>query len=229
MTRRQNPPAKAYVPRRKWTPDEERRVRESYPNTETKLLAAEFNCKESQIHGLVGRLGVRKSKEFLREAGRKNSENTSEAAIKNRFQKHHNTWNKGLNFVAGGRSEYTRFKPNHVPPNYKPVGSERFSKSGYLQRKMTDTGYPPRDWVPVHHLVWLDAGNQIPKGHALVFRDGDKTNFALENLELISRSDLMRRNSYHNYGPEVATVIRLRGAIARKINTLARKEHEQQP
>lgn len=229
MTRRQNPPAKAYVPRRKWTPDEERRVRESYPNTETKLLAAEFNCKESQLHALARKLQVLKSKEFLSEFFRKSAENARKAGINSRFKPGHNTWNKGIHYVAGGRSAETRFKPHSLPKNYKPVGSERFHKEGYLQRKITDTGYPPRDWVMVHHLVWRAAGNQIPKGHVLVFRDGDKTNFALENLELISRSDLMRRNSYHNYGPEVAAVIQLRGAIARKINTLARNEHEQQP
>jgi len=70
----------------------------------------------------------------------------------------------------------------------------------------------------VHHLVLLEAGREVPPGHALVFRDGDKRNFALDNLELVTRGDLMRRNSYHNYGPEIAAAVQLKGAIMRQIN-----------
>ena len=58
---------------------------------------------------------------------------------------------------------------------------------GYLQRKMADTGVTRRDYVNVHHLIWREAGNDIPPGHILIFRDGNKANFALENLELITR------------------------------------------
>jgi hypothetical protein len=105
-----------------------------------------------------------------------------------------------------------------LPHNYRPLGSERMV-DGFVQRKMTETGYPPRDWVPVHHIVWQDAGfGKVPKDMALTFRDGDRTNFAVENLELISRAELMRRNSVHNYGQEIAKLVQLRGAIIRQIN-----------
>lgn len=83
---------------------------------------------------------------------------------------------------------------------------------------LTDTGVTRRDFVCIHHIVWREAGREIPSGHALVFRDGNKRNFALNNLELVSRAELMRRNSVHNYGPEIARIHQLQGAITRQIN-----------
>ena len=127
-------------------------------------------------------------------------------------------WNKGTRFIAGGRSAETHFKPGDKPHTWNPVWHERVSNEGYLQRKVTDTGVTWRDYRPVHHLVWQEAWRDIPPGYALVFRDGDKRNFALCNLELVTRADIMRRNSFHNYGPEIAAAVQLRGAITRQIN-----------
>lgn len=154
------------------------------------------------------------------------------AAIKNRvnklkltkghnggcFLKGMSPWNKGVTFHAGGRASETQFKPGQKPHTWHPIGHERITKDGYLERKLTDTGVTRHDYVPVHHIVWREAGNDIPASHALVFRDGNKTNIVLENLELITRADLMRRNSVHNYGPEIAAIHQLQGAIQRQIN-----------
>jgi hypothetical protein len=230
MTKPKEIPGKTHSPRRKWTPAEDLRLSVAYPDTPTAELAAEFNCKPSQIHDHALKLGVRKSKAFMTEFLRECAKRAGAGSIAHRFQPGLVPWNKGVHFRAGGRSAETRFKPKNIPHTWMPLGSERHSKNGYRQRKMTDTGYPPRDWVPVHHIIWRDAGNEIPKGHALVFRDGDKTNIVLENLELITRQELMRRNSYHQYGPEIVKAIQLRGAVIRQINKRARKEedHEQQ-
>jgi hypothetical protein len=79
----------------------------------------------------------------------------------------------------------------------------------------------------VHRIIWLDAGRTIPPGHALVFKDGNKRNFDIDNLEMVTRQELMRRNSYHNnYPKEVGEVIQLRGALNRKINNRLKKEKE---
>ena len=228
MTKPKEIPGKTYVRRRTWTPAEDMRLSAAYPDTPTADLAAEFNCKPSQIHDHAHKLGVRKSKAFMTELLRECAKRAAAGGVAHRFKPGHTTWNKGLLFIVGGRSAETRLKPKNVPPNYLPLGSERHSKEGYLQRKLTDTGYPPRDWVAVHHIIWREAGHEIPKGHALVFRDGDKTNVVLENLELITRQELMRRNSYHQYGPEIVKAIQLRGVVIRQINKRARKDHEQQ-
>jgi len=43
-------------------------------------------------------------------------------------------------------------------------------------------------------------------------------NLALDNLQLVTRAELMKRNSYHQYGPEISKIIQLRGALALQIN-----------
>lgn len=102
--------------------------------------------------------------------------------------------------------------------NYKPIGTERISKDGYLERKIHD-GMPFQSrWRAVHIVRWEEINGPLPKGHALVFRDGNKANTDPSNMELISRADLMRRNTVHNLPKELAEVIQLKGALQRQIN-----------
>jgi hypothetical protein len=91
----------------------------------------------------------------------------------------------------------TQFRKGSRPHTWQPIGATRITDDGYLQRKVTDTGYTPRDWVGEHVLLWTAAHGAPPPGHAVIFRDGDKRHVSLENLELVSRADLMRRNSIH--------------------------------
>jgi hypothetical protein len=57
----------------------------------------------------------------------------------------------------------------------------------------------------------------------VIFKDGDKANIVLENLECLSRRDLMLRNSSQRWGPEVFGLIQLRGALNRKIRSQREK------
>lgn len=62
------------------------------------------------------------------------------------------------------------------------------------------------------------ASQSTQPGNALTFRDGNKQNTTLDNLQLVSRADLMRRNTRHNLPPELNELIGLRAALVRKIN-----------
>jgi hypothetical protein len=150
-----------------------------------------------------------------------------------RFQPGQVPANKGLRRPgwAPGRMASTQFKKGSMTGaaqrNYVPIGTERLSKDGYLERKVTDDHpVPARRWVGVHRIVWEAAHGPIPAGHAVAFREGKRTSVADEitadRLELVSRVELMRRNSYHNnYPKEVAQLIQLKGALNRKINRIA--------
>lgn len=51
----------------------------------------------------------------------------------------------------------------------------------------------------LHHVIWVAANGPLPPGHKLVFKDGDKNNWQLANLELLSNSEQTRRHaSGHN-------------------------------
>ena len=101
---------------------------------------------------------------------------------------------------------------------YKPIGTERVTIDGYLERKINDDMPLQKRWRAVHIVHWEQVNGPLPAGHALVFRDGNKRNICLENLELLTRAELMRRNSCHNHGPEIAELVRLRAIITRQIN-----------
>ena len=151
-------------------------------------------------------------------------------------------WNKGVKGSTGTQDacRATQFKPGRAPSearNYKPVGSLRISKDGYLEKKVTDDQsiYPARRWVALHRLVWERKNGQVPKGHIVVFRPGmlatEPDQITVDRLECITRSENMQRNTYHRYGKEIAQLIQLRGAITRKIREKEKEkelEHEHQ-
>lgn len=136
-------------------------------------------------------------------------------------------WNKGMKGLQIG-GVATRFKPGHLGGRAalikQPIGAERLSKEGYLQRKINDDPVFHKRWRFVHVILWEEANGPVPAGHNIAFRNGDKTDIRLENLECISRRELMRRNTVHNYPPELVQVMRLKGAITKRIATRAKKE-----
>lgn len=155
------------------------------------------------------------------------------ASMATQFQPGAAPWNKGTHFLAGGRSVETRFQAGRDPSearNYLPIGSLRLSKDGYLERKETDDRdiAPARRWVAVHRLVWIAAHGALPSGHVVVFKPGRRSavleSITADGLELVTRVELMRRNSYHtNYPPEMRTLVQLKGAINRQVNRIAKE------
>ena len=106
-----------------------------------------------------------------------------------RFEKGHVPANKGKKGVGGW--EPTQFKKGDIPKNYRPVGSERVNVDGYTEIKVAD----PRKWSLKHRVIWEQANGPIPKGHVVIFGDGDRLNLDLNNLILISQRQLSVLNT----------------------------------
>ena len=214
--------------RKIWTDDEIAVLTELYPYMRSHDIAERIGCTREQVLDKASRLGLKKSREAIARMASEEMANPNHPGRRTQFQKGIDPWNKGTHYQAGGRSAETQFKAGsrngRASILWMPIGAERVRSDGYLERKLTDTGVTRRDFVCIHHIVWREAGREIPRGHVLTFKDGNKRNIVLDNLELINRSDLMRRNSVHNYGPEVARLHQLQGAITRQINKLIRKE-----
>ncbi|WP_346839782.1 HNH endonuclease signature motif containing protein [Microbulbifer sp. SAOS-129_SWC] len=205
--------------RNPWCEAELAQLRAIYPHQPTANVARALGRSESSINGKAYQLRLRKSVEYYTRtvAGRLRKGDTRGA--KTRFKKGNTPHNKGVKgWQAGGDAHKTRFKPGHRPHTWKPIGSERLTKDGYLQRKVSDTGYPPRDWKMVHILLWEARNGPLPRGHMIVFRNGDKTDIRPDNLECISRADNMRRNTVHRLPKELAEICQLKGALQRQIN-----------
>lgn len=113
------------------------------------------------------------------------------------FEKGSVPFNKGTKGLM--KPNRTSFKKGNMSGaaqhNYKPIGSTRISKDGYLERKVTDDHpTPARRWVGEHRLVWEAANGPIPGGHVVVFLDGDKMNCTLNNLRCVPRGVLQYMN-----------------------------------
>lgn len=86
--------------------------------------------------------------------------------------------NKGKKGICAAGCEKTWFKKGHIPANYRPVGSERVNKDGYIEVKVAD----PNKWRLKHRVVWEAVNGKISKGYIIIFRDNDKTNTDINNL-----------------------------------------------
>ena len=216
-------------PFRRWTQIDLEKLRLWYPNVSTAEIADRLGFSLSRVYCKAHKLGLKKSADYITRQMEKCGEEVARLGGDTRFKPGLTPWNKGLKGM-GGRGSETQFKKGEISGRakeiMKPIGSERISVEGYLERKIDDTPGvgQRRHWATVHKILWESAHGPVPKGHVVVFKNGDKTDIRIENLECITRVELMGRNTYHNYGKEVAELIQLRGAISRKINKLEGKK-----
>lgn len=217
-------------------------MRARYPKDAAQDLARSLGRSEHAVYMRANLLGLRKDAEWMADRTRRQwAAGQHENSRRAHFKPGQEAWNKGRPAAEWIRNvepcRATQFKPGRPASearNYRPIGSLRVSGCGLLERKVTDDPslYPARRWVAVQRLVWEAANGPIPAGHLVRFREGRATTneheITLDRLELVSRSENMRRNSRHTrYPPEVNQLIQLVGALNRKINNRSRGHEEQ--
>ncbi|QEZ47218.1 HNH endonuclease signature motif containing protein [Cupriavidus oxalaticus] len=224
--------------RRFWTEVELAVLRDCYPNSKTEDIAAALKRPTHAVYNKALAMGLRKSEAYLSspDAGRLDGKRGAGS----RFVAGQPSWNKGVKGSTGTHPNcrQAQFKKGErrgaANANYVPIGTERISKDGYLERKVTDDPnlVPARRWVGVHRLVWEAAHGPIPPGHAVTFLPGRRTADAAliteDALELVSRGELARRNHPRARSPELAKLVQLKGAITRQVNRIAREAKEKQ-
>ena len=121
-----------------------------------------------------------------------------------KFQKGHAAHNKGVPMKKEvyEKAKVTMFKKGNIPPNYRPVGSERITKDGYIEVKVADKSR----WNLKHRVVWEQHNGPVPRGHTIIFLDGDKKNCDITNLKLIRRRELLIMNRYNIHGENAETM-----------------------
>ena len=211
--------------RRVWTDAEVAILRRRYPHERTDRIAADLGMEVPQVHRKANELGIRKTAEFLASPDSGWIAKGNPRGVGARFQPGQVPWNKGKPYPARGRSAENHFKPGKrqgvAVELYQPIGAERLTKEGILQRKVNDDTPVHRRWQSVHSLVWIEAHGPIPEGHVVVFKPGMATTVAEEitpdRLELVSRADLMRRNSVHHYPEELRSAVMALGQFKRRL------------
>jgi hypothetical protein len=194
--------------RKQWTKKETEEFIQLYPTTMAKDLANRFNCSIAQIYHKQQNTGVNKSTDFLHQYYKSNFKGHSAT----QFKKGMTSWNKGTKGVMMGGVE-TQFKKGQNPHNTKPIGY-RSTRDGYTVEK-TANGFKL-----VHVMLWESINGPVAKGMLVVFKDRNKQNMCIENLELIDRNEHMRRNNIKNLPEELREVLQIKKSITRKINQI---------
>ena len=128
-----------------------------------------------------------------------------------RFQTGQESWCKGVPLASWMTPEQlekvraNQFKTgdNRRYRDAKP-GTERVTKYGYVEVRMEKPvrTYNYGDykathcWRFKHVLIWEEANGPVPKGHKILFLDGNPQNFSLDNLVCISNAELAMLNAY---------------------------------
>lgn len=218
--------------RRNWTAIEVQVLREFYADTLTSDIARALGRPVERVHAKARGLGLAKSKDFIAEIARERSLRPDHGGRRHQFQKGQVPANKGVKRPPGwapGRMAETQFKPGKMPCTWLPVGSYTVRDGVLCQKVADEPGMKQVErWLPVHRLVWTATHGQVPEGHVVAFREGMHTAelelITLDRLELISRAELMARNTIHRMPPELAAVSRLRANLTRAIG---QREKEQ--
>ena len=159
--------------RRPWTPEALAEVCRRYPHERTADIARDLGRSIGSIHGQANMLGLKKSPEYMREI---HGAHIADAGARYRFNAGSAAWNKGIPGSTGNHpnTQRTQFKSGRKPEdsrNYRPVGSLRICKDGYLERKVSDdtTVYPSRRCQPESLDLALHFGiNVLLVGHVLL-------------------------------------------------------------
>lgn len=224
--------------RRRWKPAELAVVKSLYPHLLTAKLAKRLRKSISSVYGIATKLGLKKTEAFKASAEACILRRDPSVGMPGRFKPGIVPHNKGVKRPGWsvGRMRETQFKKGErsgfAEKNWKPIGTVLADPEGYLRVKIAERingepkGWDKEIWPLLHHRTWEQHHGPVPPGHKVVFRDGKRTNCAVENLELVTDGELMRRNTIHNLPPELVNTIRLLGAVKRKVRENAEKYND---
>lgn len=118
------------------------------------------------------------------------------SGLTGQFKKGNVPVNKGTKgmFNVGGNS--TSFKKGQSPKNIDPIGTEKIDKDGYIYVKVNDIPKAKKkvNWKQKHKLLWEKHNGPVPEGNKIIFADGNNQNIEIDNLIMVSDSELLVMN-----------------------------------
>lgn len=93
------------------------------------------------------------------------------------------------------------FSSNNKPSNHVPIGHEYEASDGYVYIKVCESRQANVRNQPKHKLLWEEHHNmKCPSEDIVIFADGNKRNFKIDNLVKVSRKNLAYLNKHKLYG-----------------------------
>lgn len=187
---------------------------EHYPYQYTKEVAQHLNLSESTIYNLVFRLKLKKDATFRAMELQRQADRLRQVGNKSRFKKGTKPPNYGKKMSPElyEKCKNTMFRKGEKPHNWKPDGSERTDVEGYTMIKVNGK------YIQKHVHIWNQHHGEIPKGSAVIFKDGNRQNLIIENLTLVTRGELMLKNTIQRYDPELQFTMKVLSKLKKKID-----------
>lgn len=207
---------------RLWTDDELDFLKEYAPGHSQKEIVAEHNRRFpeiprelSSIKSTMKRYGIRTGNDPRYKKGHVSSHTTKGTKLK---PEHYE------------KCKRTMFGPEHLPAQTQPVGTEKRLSDGYVWVKVNDLPNVKRgvNWKKKQVVVWEQHNGPIPEGMFVTFLDGNRDNFDIHNLALVTRAEHARMNheQLRSEDPEVTAAALKLARLKTKIGQLQRDRKE---
>ena len=173
-----------------FTKEEDSYIKENYLLIPIEQVAKNINRSFTGVTMRLNAMGLSVPKELAEQRKKKGM-----------YKKGVSPSNKGkkqeeyMSSEAIEKTKKTRFKKGLLPHNTLTVGAEvrRTDKCGRIYTLIKVAGKSKLVFKHIH--IWEQHNSKkLPKGFNIVFKDGDTSNFKIENLECISDQELMKRN-----------------------------------
>ncbi len=195
-----------------YTPEEDKFILDNYLTMPLKTISKALGRNESGARQRLKLLGYQVPKEIA-----------EKFKLQNQFQKGQTSPTKGTKLSPEQieRMKPNMFKKGQVPHNLKPDGYERVTVDGYVEVKENGK------FVQKHRKIWEEVNGPVPKGFIIIFRDNDKLNVTIDNLEMITREEnIIRNNLAKGYDRDIQKAEYLRVKINQKIKRNGKKQTE---
>ena len=194
-----------------WTIEETELLIEYYPHRSTKEVAFITGKSISQCYAKAFALQLHKTPEYLATEA---SGRLKKGNVGTQFPKGNTPWNKGMKGLQIGGQE-TQFKKGSVPPNHREVGSERIDEDGYTYIKIAEH----TRWVLKHRHIYEQHHGKLEPHMIVIFKDGDRANCAIDNLEAITKVENMERNRITKYPQPLRQTIKTLNKLWQEIKS----------
>lgn len=192
--------------RKYWTESEIEELKKLYPNQYSIDIANHFGVNVKKVYSIAFRFRLKKSTEFLKMELEKQGARLKIVGKASHFKPGHVSHNKGQKMSEDvyKKCSATMFKKNNEPPNTKYDGYERITVDGYIEVRIKKGVFKLK-----HRVIYEKHNGEIPKNMYVVFKDKNKLNFDIDNLELISKKEHMARNTIQRFPKELKQLIHL--------------------
>lgn len=199
-----------------FTEYEKLKIKNEYLTKSVKKLANELNTTYGRIMRFLNNNNLQIPPEIIEQRKQESRRKIGDVPF--------NKGKKQIDYMTAEaieKTKLTRFKKGNAPHNINPDGNgaivKRKDATGRFYKYIRiDKGI----WHLYHRVIWENLNGEIPANHVVVFKDNNNENTVIENLELISMTENMLRNSKHSYPKEIIPSMVLLKKIETKLNKI---------